>query len=190
MKKLSRSLLYFLLVSVAAFLVWHFEKPTQEKTGDVLNRIFLPDFDPQKVSAIQIEHLISGVKLKKENDEWVVTNSKTKIRENLNPAEKVPESWQKIDSGKLLTALNILKNLHVISLAGNNPERHGYFEVSPVGMQVWFYDSAGKELAKLYLGKMGAGFGESYIRKEGDNNVYLTDHFLRVLFPADAEKWK
>ena len=57
-------------------------------------------------------------------------------------------------------------------------------------MQVWFYDTEGTELAKLYLGKIGAGFGESYIRKEGDNNVYLTDHFLRVLFPADAQKWK
>ena len=107
MKKLSRSLLYLVLVSLAFFLVWHFEKPTQKKTGDVLNKIFLTHFDPQKVAAIQIEHLINGVKLKKENDEWMVTNSKTKISENINPKEKLPESWQKIDSGKLSTALDI-----------------------------------------------------------------------------------
>ena len=194
MNKISKPFLSLILVSIAALLVWHLEKPTQEKTGDVLNKLFLPNLNTQNVVTIQIEHLVNGVKLKKENGEWLATDMKTKLRDNIEKgtpsATEWKEDWQKIDSSKVAIALDTFQNLQSISLAGDNPTKHGYFEVNPVGRQVSLYDAAGKELAHLYLGKMGAGFAESYIRKEGENNVYMTDKFLRPLFPANAEGWK
>lgn len=196
MKKISRPTFYLIAVSLAALAVWFFEKPTEEKKGDRLDRPFFSNFDSASVAAIEIEHLLNGVRLKKENGEWKVGEIKTKIKENLEKEDqrqetrdKRQEKWFVADGNKIDLSLNTLLDLNAVSLAGNNPEKHGFFEVNAAGMQIRLYNAGGKKIEHIYVGKTGAGFLESYIRKDGENEVYLTNRYLRSSFSPMVEDW-
>lgn len=196
MKKIPRPYLYLLLALSVAVLVWFLERPTAEKTGDILNKPLFSNLQADQVVSIKIEHLFNGVRLEKQNGEWQIAEIKTEMKKNLEKSEEkksVPkqtgEKWEKVDSGKLATALDILLDTQAVSLAGNNPERHGTFEVNPIGEQIRLFDKDGKMLEHFYLGKAGVAFMEGYIRKEGQNEVYLANKFLRPYFPATVEGW-
>lgn len=193
MKKISRPTLTLIAVCLAAAAVWFWLRPTEEKQGDVLSQTFLPELNAAQVAQIEIEHLMDGVQMKKEGADWKVAPLLTKIKKDFDAATGNPapfkEEWRAADAGKIAMSLDVLADTDIISMMGNNPDRHGYFEVNVTAMQVKFFDAAGKKLAHLYLGKAGSGFMEGFVRKEKENEVYLTDRFLRNFFPADASYW-
>ncbi len=195
MKKIPRPYLYLLLALLGTAVVWFIEKPTEEKTGDILNKPLFANLQADQIARIDIQHLLNGVQLKKEGKEWVIAPIKTEMKKNLekaeekNPPPEETEKWEKADSEKIQTVLDILMDTRAISLAGDNPEKLGYFEVNPVGERIQFFDKNDKRLEDFYLGKAGAAFMEGYIRKEGENEVYLADKFLRPYFPATMEGW-
>ncbi|OGQ04728.1 MAG: hypothetical protein A3F82_08285 [Deltaproteobacteria bacterium RIFCSPLOWO2_12_FULL_44_12] len=195
MKKISRPYLYLGVTLLAAVFVLLLEKPTADKKGDVVDIPLLGNLDVQTIAMIEIEYLLNGVRLKKGDGGWMVSGFKTKIQENIEKADvkketEAPEKWYKADSNKVDLILNILLDVQLSSLAGNNPEKHGFFEVNAVGMQIRLFDSVGKKIEHLYLGKTGAGFLESYVRKEGENEVYLANRYLRGTLSPTAEDWK
>lgn len=193
MKKIPRPTLYLIVVCLAAVAVWFWMRPTEEKRGDVLSQTFLPELDAGNVAGIEIEHLMNGVQMKKEGEDWNVSPLLTKLKKDFDSATQnktdFKEEWRPADAGKIGMALDVLADTDIVSMMGNNPLRHGYFEVNVTAMQVKFFDAAGKKLAHLYLGKAGSGFMEGFVRKDNENAVFLTDRFLRNFFPADASYW-
>ena len=195
-KTMRKPYIYLILAITAGLAVWFLEKPAAEKTGDVLNKPFFQNLDISKITAIEIEHLLNGVKLKLEKGAWWVAPLKTKFQENLEKAEdrrqkteNGEQKWEKVPEGKVDTVLDILLDTRIVSMAGSNPEFHGYFEVNPVGEHIRFYDAAGKLIEHFFIGKAGGVFMEGYLRKEGQNEVYLANKFLRAYFPATVEGW-
>lgn len=184
-----RKAYFYLIAAITAGLaVWFVEKPAAEKTGDVLNKPLFQNLDVSKITTIEIEHLLNGVRLKKENEEWRVAPMKTKFQESLGT--KAPrQNWEKVPEGKVDMVLDILLDTRIVSLAGNNPEYHGYFEVNPVGEQIRFYDADGKLMEHFFIGKAGGVFMEGYLRKDGENKVWLANKFLRAYFPATVDGW-
>lgn len=191
--KIRRPTLYLIAACLAAAAVWFWLRPTEEKRGDVLSRAFLPELDAGQVSRIEIEHLMNGVQMKKEGENWKAAPLLTKLKKDYDAATQnktnFKEEWLEADAGKISMSLDVLADTDIISMMGNNPDRHGHFEVNVTAMQVKFFDAAGKKLVHLYLGKAGAGLMEGFVRKENENEVYLTDRFLRNFFPADASYW-
>ena len=194
--KLSRPYIYLGLALITAAVVWFLERPTEQKTGDVLNRPLFENLDAKEVSEITIEHLLNGVQLKMEEGEWKVSNFKTKMKESLDAHEKraasdeLQNKWYAADTGTVGMALDSLLDVDALSLAGDNPQKHGFFETNDVGMHIKLFDKNGKILANFFLGKAGPAFLEGYIRKEGENEVYLTNRFLRPNFPATVDNWR
>lgn len=183
MRRIPKPYLFLGLAITAALLVWFVERPASEKTGDALDKPFFQNLDVSKIRAIEIEHLLNGVRLKKENGEWWVTEDRRPKTEDQQ------QDWKKVAEGKVDTVLDILLDTRVVSLAGSNPEYHGYFEVNPVGEQIRFYDADGKLMEHFFVGKAGGVFMEGYLRKEGKNEVWMANKFLRAYFPATVSGW-
>lgn len=194
MKPLPRPTLYLLVVSLLTLVVWFVLRPTEIKKGDVIGKPLAPELDNSLIANIEIEHLLDGVHLKKENQDWKVGPFVTEMKKAVEAADpKAPTAekteWQPADSGKINMALDILADTELVSMVGNNPKRHGYFEVNASGMQLKLFDASGKKLAHFYFGKAGTGFMESYLRKEGSHEVYLTNRYLRNAFPSASSYW-
>ncbi|MDO8527043.1 MAG: DUF4340 domain-containing protein [Deltaproteobacteria bacterium] len=171
MKKKFRAYLYLILSIAAAVIAWHLEKPTEEKKGDILNSPVFATLDTNAVTRIEIEYLSNHISLQKENGEWKINGHKA-------------------DAGKVGLALDNLIDLSKVSLAGTNPEKHSLFEVDATGLQLKLFDAQAEELVFVYLGKTGPAFTESFLRKEGENEVYLVSRALRSAFPADVNTWR
>lgn len=99
------------------------------------------------------------------------------------------QEWIKVPEKKVDTMLDILLDTRIVSLAGSNPDFHGYFEVNPVGEQIRFYDVNGRLMEYFFIGKAGGVFMEGYLRKDGENKVWLVNKFLRAYFPATVDGW-
>lgn len=210
LKKIPRPYLYLLAVSLAAIVIFRVERT--DHRGDVLHRPLLENFDPSAVARIEIEHLLEGVQLEKREGKWMAAPFKTELKKTLeeegeqngNPKSEIRNlkqirnlkseiqnkpAWSPADAEKIDWSLSILQDVRLVSLAGSNPERHGYFEASPVGMQLRLFDDGGKKTVHLFIGKAGPAFTESYVRRDGEDNVYLADRFLRGYFSVDAGDW-
>ena len=191
-----RPVFYFTAVALMALAVFFVERPTEQKQGDIIAKPLYENLDTKTASRIEIEQLLNGVQLKKEKDQWMVAEMKTGLKGKLEEGEKKdqrPEEtvqWQPADNKKVDLTLQTLVDLDITSLAGNNPERFGFFEVNVVGMQVRVFDAAGKKLVHLYIGKTGPAFTESYVRKEGEDAVYIANRYLRSSFSPVTDDWK
>lgn len=193
LKKIPRPYLYLLIACLTAVVIFWLERPGGERSGDILNELLFDDFDFETVSRIEIEHLLNGVQLEKKDGKWQVANLRSQIKKELDAQEKkepAPVEWTEADAERIDLTFSILQDVLLTSLAATNPERHGSFEVNAAGMQVRFFDAQGNKLAHLYIGKAGPSFSDSYVRKEGDNNVYLADRYLRATFSIEPEDWR
>jgi len=195
MKKIPKPYLYLIIVSLIAIVVWYLEKPTTSKKGDILNQALLKDFSNKDIARFEIEHLLNGVQLKKTGDNWKVAALETKLKSQLNKKERKEGEkvikWYEADNSKIDFNLDILRDTELKSLVGNNPEKHGPFEVTEAtGMQFRLFDAEGKVLGHFYFGKSSGGFMESYLRKEGEKEVYLTNRILRGAFPTKVVAWR
>lgn len=196
---MKKSTLVFLIVSLAAVLVLLLERPWLPKEGDALSLFPFEKLDTTAVARVEIEQILDGVQLKKEEGKWWVAELKTKLKKELEKQEtknQVPSTknqeliWFPADAKRVDMSLATISEMEVISLAGRNRERHGFFEVNPVGMQVRLFDAEGNKLAHLYIGKTGPAFTESYVRKEGEDEVYIANRYLRSSFPPVVNDWE
>lgn len=177
--KFPKPYLFLILAIFLGVLVLIFERPTTEKEGDILHQAFLEKLDVNQIFRIEIEKLMNGIQLKKENNLWKVALLKSNLLK-----------WFEADGEKIELMLSTLLDTQITSLSGNNPQKHGSFEVGVTGLQVRLFDNKGKTLAHFIVGKTGPSFTENYIRKEGENSVYLTDRYLKTHFPPDLSAWR
>ncbi len=193
-----KSTRYLLAVGGLAIVILLLEKPWATKVGDVFEKRFFENLNTQEAARIEIEHLLYGVQLQKEGDQWRVAEFKTKLKGELGKTDngqrtvdkRQEPQWFPADYKKVDLSLSGLQDLTIIALAGKNPEKHGYFEVNAVGMQVRLFDKEGKNMAHLYIGKTGPAFTESYVRKEGEKEVYIANRYLRSSFPPVVKDWE
>lgn len=202
MKKIPKPYLFLLSACALTVIVWMVEKPLEEKKGDILEIPLLQGIDLNSVAKIEIEYLLQGVVLKKENGEWFVADKKPVMKEKLEESQakekgidpktlpQEPLQWQPADPKKIELRFDILRDTELVSFVGDNPKKHGFFEVNAAGMQLKLFSAEGKLLAHFFLGKSGAGFMECYVRRNEQTAVYLADRNLRGLIPADAENWR
>lgn len=189
--KISKPVLYLILVSLAAIAIFILENPFGPKNGDVFHQLFFKDLDVNAIARIEIEHLLDGVALKKDNGQWMAAEWKTELKKKLEEGKKEEEAkWVQADNQKVDMSLTTLQEMEVTSIASANKEKHGFFEVNPAGMQVKAFDKEGKKILHLYIGKTGPAFTESYVRKEGENEVYIANRYLRSSFPPVIENWQ
>lgn len=182
-----------LFVLLAAFVVLLLERPWLPKEGDRFSHFLFENLNTEAVTRIEIEQILNGVQLKKEEGKWWVADFETKLKKDLEGQERTEngkQKWFPADSKRIDMSLSTITDIEAVSLAGRNRERHGFFEVNPIGMQVRLFDAQGNKLAHLYIGKTGPAFTESHVRKEGEDEVYIANRYLRSSFPPVANDWQ
>ncbi len=123
--------------------------------------------DSGMVNKITIQRLGAVVEFQKTGDDWTVSD-----RGKSYPTEK----------GTVQQLADLGHKMSVGEMISSNPEKQTLFQVDTVtGNRVTFYRD-GNELASIIIGKMGADYQSTYVRKPGSDDVYpAKGNLLRLL---------
>ncbi|MQY77405.1 MAG: DUF4340 domain-containing protein [Spirochaeta sp.] len=142
-------------------------RKAQEPVFAILNK--------ESVARIEIMEADLPTELEKKGEDWVVMIMNTAF----------PALESRIDS--LLDLVISLKKSQVVSA---NPENWQNFEVSGENSkQLKLFNSSGKVIAHLHVGKSGLGSKGNYIRLEGSNEVIQSDRSLNFYINSSEKFW-
>ncbi|MBU1110921.1 DUF4340 domain-containing protein [Patescibacteria group bacterium] len=109
------------------------------------------------------------VRLEKRNNSWVVADQGS-----------VPANQDRVDD-----ILRVTTELIREELISENPDKQSDLQVNSSGTRVQLYQGD-NVVADYYVGQVGPDFYSTYVRKEGEDKVYLVNKVLAsVVMPLD-----
>lgn len=190
---MKKSYLFLIAAIVFAILVWVIERPDKGDVGDFTPFKLYKSFNKDDVDKIEVSHLISGSVLTKTGDEWQVSEIETEIGKQLkkeNEKSKTDFPKFKADTEKIENVIKKLGDLETTALVSTNPEKQTTYQVAKLGKRVKVYDKSGKVMADLFIGKNGPDMFSTYVRREGEDEVYLVGSHIGAVIPADVMSWR
>ncbi len=133
----------------------------------------LVNYDSASVDKIQINSASGSVVLEKQGNGWVLAS---------------PLRYR-ADQNVVTAAVGKGKSIEVKNVVSSNPEKQRVFQVDSAGTLVQMY-AAGNLAAAFRVGKTSPSYTETYIRKEGSNDVYLADGMFSYVFTHPAKDWR
>lgn len=177
------------ILGIGALIVF-LERPDRPRGDQSVVKI-VPSVEG--ISKIAISQMADGLVLEIKSGKWVASTLQTplakKIQEQSKSNDPVMESVD-VDGQKLGRAVAFLDDLKSHSIASQNPSEHPDWQLNELGTRVQAWDKTGKPITDIYLGKMGPDMVSTFVRREGENTVYLVTGFLAGQFPAKLEYWK
>ncbi len=167
-------LLAVLVVLVAAVFILEGPLIKRSKVKAAQESILFPGFETDQVSSVDIKTRDKNVKLKKEDNAWVVATAGN------YPAD--PESIEDM--------LGKVKDLKSTLTASKSADKHSQFEVDGSGVEVTMLGTGEKPLAHFFVGKMGPDYISTYVRKADQDEVLLVGEYLRGVFDKGARGWR
>jgi hypothetical protein len=154
-----------LVAVVGGVIAWFQFRPIKQETPPYLgSRV-------KSLDKITINFQEDKTVLKKNNDQWLVET------ENNQPADQ-----QLVKD--LLAKLETLKPTELVSQNADNHSKYGVDQTQAIRLLA--YQNGQKKL-ELLVGKAGPSFNNNYLRKHGEEKVYLSNVSLRsTLIPADT----
>lgn len=192
MKPTLRPYLYLLGVVFIASLVLWLDRPAQDTSS---GRPLLSTFNAADVATIEIEHLLNGVRLQRAETGWRVETLPTALAEKV-PTAHQPEPAQPAvlpfpaEASRVDQLLKSLATLVVGAPVSIKAERHDQLQVGKLALQLRVKNGAGDTLAAVYIGKSGPDYFSTYVRKAGEEAVYLVADQLQGRFSATLEAWQ
>lgn len=129
--------------------------------------------DSSTVDKIEIANRNGAWTVERNKDGWFLTKPVTA------PA----------DSDFIAASIGLLANMRVKTVVSSNPEKRSLFLVDSSGAIVSVYQN-GEFLAKLFIGKPGAVYNETYIREENSDDVVIVAGTLFFAFTAPMTNWR
>lgn len=166
-----RPLLSLFIVSVATAAVGWFFRPGGMPRGDGSDALLFPDFDATTVTRLEVEQWSSNVTLEREGETWSV--------------EGMPA-----DGERVTRVLDILDNLQQGLLVSRNPANQIRYQVNEAGQHIRCFGQQGKKVVDVVIGKSGPDFVSNYVRREGTDEVYLSDRPLMGVFSIAVDDWR
>lgn len=164
-------ILAFLTFTYVLGLVFSSENVQNRKAREPVFAIL----NKESVARIEIIEDDLPTELERRSEDWVVM-----IRNMAFPALE-----SRVDS--LLDLVISLKRSQIVSA---NPENWQNFEVSGENSkQLKLFNSSGKAIVHLHIGKSGLGSKGNYIRLEGSNEVIQSDRSLNFYLNSDKSFW-
>ena len=168
-------LLGILIFLGAAILIVDNPWGKDERTKKVESaRKLFPSFDIDVVTKIEITVDSTTTILTKSGGQWLVESM-----------DSYPADQQGVKD--ILEKASEFKKLDLIS---KNPDKQAKFEVDSSGVETKFLDSGNKVLAHVFIGKTTSSFLDSYIRKDGSDEVYKAKGYLKSTFDKGSRTWK
>lgn len=125
-------------------------------------------FEVEEITKIEINSPDISETLEKTGDQWIVS-SKDSVKADLNVITAILKNTQKLERGEV---------------ASKNKEKHSVFRVDENGVHIKLF-AGNLTKADFYVGKSGPQFSSTYIRKEGEDTVYLFKENLIAVFNKD-----
>ena len=182
--------LFAVVVALAVLIIY---RPDLGLQGDADFTPLISDYDTGKITSIEVGQLVSGVRLKREGNEWFVADMATPLREKLGEQGIVKPSktkWFAADEEVVKRALNSLVNVQKGIVASMNPGNQVAYQVKgPMGLHVVLGRKDGT-VADIVIGKTAPDHSGSYVRMEGSDEVLLVNKALAGLFPTALTDWR
>ena len=161
-----------ILIALAIATIFVMQRPGETSSTGPSGK-HLVEYDSAAIDRIEI-HAISGdVTLAKDAGTWSLT---APLR---YPA----------DQGEATMAVGKGRQIELTSLISTNPEKQKLFMVDSASTLVKMYEKQ-TERAAFRIGKPGSSYMETYVRKEGSNEVYLAAGILSATFGRQAKDWR
>jgi hypothetical protein len=133
----------------------------------------LVSYDSAAVDRIEV-HTTSGTTLvQREGGGWMLT---TPLR-------------AKADDAEIHQVLSRGKAIALKALVSSNPQKQSVFQVDSAATLVKIFEGP-NERAAFRIGKTGPSYTETYVRREGSDDVYLADGMLLYLFSKSSKDWR
>lgn len=192
---MKKSYIILICAVIIAVVVWYIERPDKPNAGDFTPFELYPHLVGSDMAKIEIEHLISGSTLTKSGSGWYVSELETELGKKIKEGEKKGEEAPgfpkfKADAERVEEVLEGLRKLEAGSLVSTNPSKQATYQVNNLAKQIRVYDASGKKLAGLYVGKSGPDMFTTYVRRDGEDEVYLVGGHIGAAIPADVMSWR
>ena len=153
----------------AAYIV--LQRPGEHASTDTSG--VLVSFDSAAVDRIELHSASGPVILHKDNGAWIID---TPIHFGAD---------QSVVGSLIANA----RSIPVKNVVSSNPSRHALFKVDSTGTAVHLY-AGNSLLAAFYVGKPSSSFSETYVRKEGSNDVDLADGMFGYMYSRSPNEWR
>lgn len=158
------------VLALAAFLVMQRpgETSTSGRSGDML-----VEYDSAAVDKLEIIASGGSITLEKEAGTWML----------------VSPFRYRADVAAVTGAVGQGRRLELSSLVSTNPGKQSLFLVDSTGTLVKVFEK-GVERAAFRVGKPGSTFTETYVRREGSDEVHLVEGMLTATFVRQPNDWR
>jgi len=155
---------------VAAYFVMQRpgESSSPESSGATL-----VDFDSAAVDRLEIRSPNGLAVIEREGGAWMVTT---------------PVHYR-ADDATVASTLSSGKRIELKGLVSSNPQKRGLFQVDSAGTMVRIFEH-GAEKAVFWIGKPSPSYTETYVRREGSNDVYLASGIFSSSFSRRTNEWR
>lgn len=171
MKRSSTTLLAILAaLAIAAFFVLRQpgERSVSESSGGQLLT-----YDSAAVDKMEIRANTGNVTLERQGGKWMITS---------------PVRYA-ADESAVTAAVGKGKDLKITGTVSTNPAKQSLYSVDSTGTLVQVFANNNR-VASFRAGKPSSSWTESYVRKEGANEVYSVEGALSTTFVKGANDWR
>jgi hypothetical protein len=171
MKRSTLILIAILVVLiVAAVLVM--QRPGEQSVRAGMGAPFL-ELDSAAVDRLEVTSTGGRVVLSREGGAWML----------IEPLR------YKADPAMVAGAVGQAARMTVVALASANPQKQGVFQVDSTATLLKVFEKK-TERAAVRIGKAGPAYTQTYVRRDGSDEVYLVDGSLSWTFVKAADAWR
>jgi hypothetical protein len=166
----------WILIGVLAALivaVYFVMQRPGESSSPESSGVMLVDFDSAAVDKIEIHSPGGGAVIEREGGVWMLTS---------------PVHYR-ADDAIVGTTLSSGKRMELKGLISSNPEKRGLFQVDSAGTMVRIFEHGASKTA-FWIGKPSPSYTETYVRRDGSNDVYLASGMFSSTFSRRANDWR
>jgi len=81
------------------------------------------------------------------------------------------------------------KHIELTGLVSSNPDKRGLFQLDSSGTEVTIYEH-GAPKAVFWIGKPSTSYTETYVRRDGSDDVYLATGMFSSTFARRTSEWR
>jgi hypothetical protein len=155
---------------VIAYLV--LQRPGESSAPESSGKM-LVEFDSAAVDRLQIHSPNGDAVIEREGGVWMLTS---------------PVHYR-ADDATVASTLSSGRRMEIRELVSSNPQKRGVFQVDSAGTLVRVFEH-GAEKTAFWIGKPSPSYTETYVRREGSNDVYLATGMFSSSFSRHPNEWR
>jgi hypothetical protein len=155
---------------VAAYFVM--QRPGESSAPETSGKM-LVDYDSAAVDKIEIRSPNGPAVIERTGGVWMVTT---------------PVSYR-ADDATIASTLSSGRRIELKGLVSSNPQKRSVFQVDSTGTMVRVFVH-GAEKTVFWIGKPSPSYTETYVRREGSDDVYLASGLFSSNFSRRTSEWR